>query len=87
MDTRHFECNESVDVGLCFFFFQHPDKNVTLILSGDFNSSPADGIYKLMTTKCVPEDHINWKSSKNYNYFYNYFSLQRILFTNSINNF
>lgn len=41
---------------------------VDLIFCGDFNSVPECGIYKLMTEKMVPDDFIDWNSSK-YIYF------------------
>ncbi|XP_063973714.1 2',5'-phosphodiesterase 12 [Diachasmimorpha longicaudata] len=53
------ECQNTVE----FTKKMHPDKNVILILSGDFNSSPGDAIYELMTKKYIPEDHFNWKSN------------------------
>ncbi|XP_054284725.1 2',5'-phosphodiesterase 12-like [Macrosteles quadrilineatus] len=37
-------------------------KQVSLVCCGDFNSVPSCGIYKLMTTKSVPPDFIDWKS-------------------------
>ncbi|XP_064212613.1 2',5'-phosphodiesterase 12 isoform X2 [Tribolium castaneum] len=39
-------------------------KRLSLILCGDFNSTPECGIYQLYTTGHVPEDHIDFKSSK-----------------------
>ncbi|RZF41869.1 hypothetical protein LSTR_LSTR005331 [Laodelphax striatellus] len=41
-----------------------PNRNVSLIFCGDFNSVPECGIYKLMTTGLVPEDYIDWNSNK-----------------------
>ncbi|XP_011313372.1 2',5'-phosphodiesterase 12 isoform X2 [Fopius arisanus] len=41
----------------------HSGKRVSLILSGDFNSTPADGIYELVTKKHIGGDHVNWKSN------------------------
>jgi 2',5'-phosphodiesterase len=40
------------------------DKDVALVFCGDFNSVPDCGIYKLMTEKFVPEDFVDWQSSK-----------------------
>ncbi|XP_033228631.1 2',5'-phosphodiesterase 12 [Belonocnema kinseyi] len=41
---------------------EHPDCNVSIILCGDFNSVPECGIYRLMTSKFVPDDFIDWNS-------------------------
>lgn len=41
-----------------------PGHQVDLIFCGDFNSVPECGIYKLMTEKMVPDDFIDWNSSK-----------------------
>lgn len=43
---------------------KHRNSHVSLIFCGDFNSVPQCGIYKLMTTKFVPEDFIDWKSKE-----------------------
>lgn len=40
------------------------EANVRIILCGDFNSTPDCGIYQLMTTSHVPEDHKDWSSSE-----------------------
>jgi 2',5'-phosphodiesterase len=40
------------------------DKDVALVFCGDFNSVPECGINKLMSEKFVPEDFIDWESSK-----------------------
>ncbi|XP_012284829.1 2',5'-phosphodiesterase 12 [Orussus abietinus] len=39
---------------------KYPSKNVSIILCGDFNSSPQDGIYHLMTQNHIPENHKDW---------------------------
>lgn len=41
-----------------------PDKRISLILCGDFNSVPSCGVYQLYTTGVVPSDIADWKSSK-----------------------
>lgn len=41
-----------------------PAENISLIFCGDFNSTPECGIFKLMTTNNVPDDMIDWRSSK-----------------------
>jgi 2',5'-phosphodiesterase len=38
-------------------------RDVSLILCGDFNSTPECGIYKLMTENFVPENFIDWNSN------------------------
>nr|CAD7597968.1 unnamed protein product [Timema genevievae] len=38
------------------------DKRVSMVLCGDFNSTPECGVYQLFTTQFVPEDCIDWKS-------------------------
>lgn len=40
------------------------DANVSLIFCGDFNSVPECGIYKLMTEGCVPDNFVDFQSSK-----------------------
>lgn len=40
------------------------EKQVSIIFCGDFNSVPECGIYKLMTEKFVPENFIDFQSSK-----------------------
>ncbi|KAK9510709.1 hypothetical protein O3M35_005444 [Rhynocoris fuscipes] len=41
-----------------------PTANISLIMCGDFNSTPDSGIYRLMTTKHVPTDIVDWKSKE-----------------------
>ncbi|KAK0179659.1 hypothetical protein PV327_005391 [Microctonus hyperodae] len=43
---------------------KHPEHNVTLMLCGDFNSTPVDGVYELLTKKRIPEDHKDWNSNQ-----------------------
>lgn len=59
--------------GLIIAFLQHlydnisnkyRNSHVSIISCGDFNSVPECGIYKLMTTKFVPEDFPDWKSKE-----------------------
>nr|CAD7447309.1 unnamed protein product [Timema bartmani] len=38
------------------------EKRVSMVLCGDFNSTPECGVYQLFTTQFVPEDCIDWKS-------------------------
>ena len=38
--------------------------NVSIVLCGDFNSTPDSGIYQLMTTNFVAENHKDWSSSE-----------------------
>ncbi|XP_046735511.1 2',5'-phosphodiesterase 12 [Diprion similis] len=40
-----------------------PDHNVSIILCGDFNSSPDSGIYQLMCKNQIPEDYKDWSSN------------------------
>lgn len=43
------------------------------MLCGDFNSTPIDGVYELVTKKNIPVDHKDWQSSKFIQYLiYNY---------------
>lgn len=44
--------------------FKLKKEQVSIIFCGDFNSVPECGIFKLMTEKFVPEDFIDFKSSK-----------------------
>lgn len=49
------------------YYFQHGSgKRISLILCGDFNTVPACGIYKLMTTGQVGQDCIDFQSSMFY---------------------
>ncbi|XP_076659540.1 2',5'-phosphodiesterase 12 [Halictus rubicundus] len=41
---------------------QNPDCNVSIVWCGDFNSTPENGVYQLMTQKYIPEDYADWKS-------------------------
>ncbi|CAG9099590.1 unnamed protein product [Plutella xylostella] len=43
---------------------QFPNKTVSLILCGDFNSVPSCGIYQLYTTGLAPSDLPDWKSNE-----------------------
>lgn len=40
------------------------DSRVSLVLGGDFNSTPDCGIYQLMTTGRVPDNHKDWTCSQ-----------------------
>lgn len=40
------------------------DEQISIVFCGDFNSVPECGIYKLMTERVVPDDFIDFKSSK-----------------------
>lgn len=40
------------------------EQQISIIFCGDFNSVPECGIYKLMTEKLVPDDFIDFQSSK-----------------------
>nr|CAD7262854.1 unnamed protein product [Timema shepardi] len=40
------------------------DKRVSMVVCGDFNSTPECGVYQLFTTQFVPENCIDWKSKE-----------------------
>ncbi|XP_026675284.1 2',5'-phosphodiesterase 12 [Ceratina calcarata] len=42
---------------------ENPSCNVSILYCGDFNSTPADGVYELMTQKFIPEDYCDWTTS------------------------
>lgn len=42
----------------------NPDADVSVILCGDFNSTPECGVFQLMTTGNAPENLIDWKSNE-----------------------
>ncbi|GAB6028344.1 hypothetical protein CHUAL_002515 [Chamberlinius hualienensis] len=42
---------------------KNPDHNVAAILTGDFNSTPEFGVYQLLTSQYIPEDHADWSSN------------------------
>ncbi|XP_026487733.2 2',5'-phosphodiesterase 12 [Vanessa tameamea] len=44
---------------------QYPEKRISLILSGDFNSVPSCGIYQLYTTGSATSSLPDWKSNPN----------------------
>lgn len=44
--------------------FNLTDEQISIVFCGDFNSVPECGIYKLMTERYVPDDFIDFKSSK-----------------------
>lgn len=43
---------------------QHPNKEVSLIFTGDFNSTPEFEVYRLMTSQMAGFDDIDWADSK-----------------------
>ncbi|XP_012265656.2 2',5'-phosphodiesterase 12 [Athalia rosae] len=43
---------------------KYPNHNVSIMLCGDFNSSPDSGIYQLMCEKHIPSDYKDWKSNE-----------------------
>ncbi|XP_057327540.1 2',5'-phosphodiesterase 12 [Microplitis mediator] len=42
---------------------QYPEHNVTMMLCGDFNSTPVDGVYEFVTKNNIPADHKDWSSN------------------------
>ncbi|XP_034231600.1 2',5'-phosphodiesterase 12 [Thrips palmi] len=42
----------------------NPDADVSVILCGDFNSTPECGVFQLMTTGYAPENLVDWKSNE-----------------------
>ncbi|KAH0563970.1 2',5'-phosphodiesterase 12 isoform X1 [Cotesia glomerata] len=42
---------------------QYPEHNVTIMLCGDFNSTPVDGVYEFITKNAIPETHKDWTSN------------------------
>lgn len=68
-----------LQIGLFMTYIKHIRETVTkekhlrkeqisLIFCGDFNSVPECGIYKLMTEQFVPDDFVDFRSSKYYIY-------------------
>lgn len=64
-----------LQIGFFMLYIQHiyqktitelglSEQQISIIFCGDFNSVPECGIYKLMTEKLVPDDFIDFKSSK-----------------------
>lgn len=51
-----------------FAMFQYPNKNVSIIFCGDFNSTPDCGIFKFMTQGSVSQDVSDWESSEFFTY-------------------
>ncbi|KAG7153372.1 2',5'-phosphodiesterase 12-like, partial [Homarus americanus] len=41
---------------------KHPDKEVSLLFCGDFNSTPESALYQFMTTQHVDSGNVVWKS-------------------------
>ncbi|XP_067001852.2 2',5'-phosphodiesterase 12 isoform X2 [Anabrus simplex] len=42
---------------------QLPEKQISTIMCGDFNSTPDCGVYQLMTTQFIPTDYQDWNSN------------------------
>ena len=40
------------------------DTTFSVLLSGDFNSTPVDGVLEFMRNKVIHENHIDWSSAK-----------------------
>lgn len=45
-----------------------PDDQVSIVFSGDFNSKPMEGVFKLMTEKSIPPDYQDFRSSESSNF-------------------
>ncbi|KAJ1520151.1 hypothetical protein ONE63_004367 [Megalurothrips usitatus] len=43
---------------------ENPGADVSVILCGDFNSTPECGVFQLMTTGHAPEDLVDWQSNE-----------------------
>lgn len=61
-----------LQAGMAVLFLEHfraeltnsfPDARTTVIMCGDFNSTPDCGVYQLMTTQWIPDDYKDWKSN------------------------
>ena len=46
------------------YLLQNPSSKVSLVLSGDFNSCPEFGVFKLVTEGFLPSSCEDWNSSK-----------------------
>lgn len=46
------------------YIFQHPEKDISLLFCGDFNSTPEFGVYRFMKTQFIDVDDPDWNSSK-----------------------
>lgn len=55
---------QSIQCKQYLFAFQYPNKRISVILCGDFNSVPSCGIYQLYTTGASPSSLPDWKSSE-----------------------
>ncbi|GFN89580.1 2',5'-phosphodiesterase 12 [Plakobranchus ocellatus] len=44
--------------------YQQEGKTTAMVFCGDFNSSPFSGVYQLMCSQMVPNDHADWLSGK-----------------------
>ena len=42
----------------------HPEKCFSILLCGDFNSTPPFGVLEFMRKKIIPLDHMDWKSAE-----------------------
>ena len=40
-------------------------KKFSIMLCGDFNSTPPFGVLEFIRNKVIPEDHEDWKSAEN----------------------
>ncbi|GLH16403.1 Protein angel [Gryllus bimaculatus] len=61
-----------LQAGMIMLYMEHlrinlsssmPNSSVSLIMCGDFNSTPDCGVFQLMTTKFVPDDFKDWESN------------------------
>lgn len=62
-----------LQAGMCIYIINdmipklkqdYPDKTVSVIFCGDFNSTPDSGIYQLFTKNKIPENHFVWSNNK-----------------------
>lgn len=60
-----------------------PNKDLSIVFCGDFNSVPECGIYKLMTEKFVPDNFIDYYSSKCCNICFFHLSIITNIFLNN----
>ncbi|XP_045599255.2 2',5'-phosphodiesterase 12 [Procambarus clarkii] len=57
-------CIKLLQQVLSLYETKHPEKEVSLIFCGDFNSTPEFEVYRLMTTQLVDFDDIDWSGKE-----------------------
>ncbi|XP_068201007.1 2',5'-phosphodiesterase 12 [Palaemon carinicauda] len=55
-------CMQLLQQIICLYQTKSPEKDVSLLFCGDFNSTPEFGIYRFMTTQLIDTEDVDWSS-------------------------